>query len=89
MAVRRRRSARLGEILYDFGVQAPLRCAADPKTVVAERRRLHKPSEVGEEELRTALRTHHWKLSATAEALGVGREARGSATRRLVRGLGS
>ncbi len=44
-----------------------------PTPVVAKRRRLRKPAEVGEEELRSALKAHRFKLSAAAEALGVSR----------------
>ncbi len=59
--------ARLGEMLEGAG------SPEESKTVVAKRRQRRKPAEVGEEELRAALRTHHWMLSATAEALGVSR----------------
>jgi DNA-binding NtrC family response regulator len=44
-----------------------------PKPVVAKRRRLRKPAEVGEEELRSVLKAHRFELSAAAEALGVSR----------------
>ncbi len=43
------------------------------KPVVAKRRRLRKPAEVGEEELLSALQAHRFKLSAAAETLGVSR----------------
>jgi two-component system nitrogen regulation response regulator GlnG len=48
------------------------RCAEKSRVGVG-RRLLRKPSEVGEEELRDALKAHRFKLSATAEALGVSR----------------
>jgi len=67
--------ARLGEILDGSAVHVPPRCPEESKTVVAKRRLLRNPAEVSEKELRAALRTHHWKLSATAEALGVSRTA--------------
>ena len=66
-------SARLEEVLDASGVYVAWRAQGESKAPVAKRRQLRKPSEVTEEELREALRTHHWKLSATAEALGVSR----------------
>ena len=46
-----------------------------PDTTVPQpgRRKLRKPSEVGEDELLAALRKHRFKINATAEALGVSR----------------
>ncbi|MCP4663360.1 MAG: hypothetical protein GY856_48830 [bacterium] len=64
---------RLGEILDGSGAHVP-RSPEESKAVVLERR-LRKPAEIDEEELRAALRTHHWELSATAEALGASRAA--------------
>jgi len=44
-----------------------------PSPAPPGRRRSRRPSEVSEEELIAALRSHHWNLKAAADALGVAR----------------
>ncbi|MCG8460495.1 MAG: hypothetical protein MI919_29790, partial [Holophagales bacterium] len=74
-------AARLEEVLAENAQPepdtrpAPRRtspASADPQAPL-ERRRLRKPEEVGEDELRTTLAAHRWEPAATAEALGVSR----------------